>query len=511
MNWNPSLSIKTALQLLFLALMESAWIVGLGALLSSLNMPESQTFPLSSQAVVGLWVAGAVPLALLGRSRPLLARLLAVAAGLAVVYTELATRFSEANPLTFLAKMPPNLLVMIAVVGAFGWGRGLLAGIQSATGLSELMGVPLFARFRLGLLLLGMIVISTLALDIAQSDTLIGRQIGGLILSFLVFALINLAWGNLEETTLETANRAQQSSRPRPLTWLLGLGTILVAVLIMGGVLGGAGNSPLGTLLGIISIIALVVLGGITFVLGILGGIFVPVVQFVLGGVRNFGNPFSPHNAPQHKGIGALADLFKSVQDAANEGEMARLVSFWIAVIILIILAVWLFAFLGVRRLLAEPKSPRAADTMRVSFGSWGLFWRQLRTWLAALWLALLRRLGLIAAPLLVGVGEVSQWSGADGQRLVSIRQIYRRFQKVAARAGQPRRAPATPREYLAQLQEAYTDLPAGAAALTLTYTAARYGNVAPTEQQVSAANAALVEVEQFFAARRAGVQPTNS
>ena len=506
MNWNPSLSIKTALQLLFLALMESAWIVGLGALLSSLNMPQSQTFPLSSQAAVGLWVAGAVPIALLGRSRPLLARLLVVAAGLGVVYAELATRFSEANPLTFLDKLPPNLLVMIAVVAALAWVRGMLAGIQSSTGLSELMGASLFARFRLGLLMLGLIVISTLALDIAQSDTLISRQIGGLILSFLVFALVNLAWGNLEETTLETANRAQQSSRPRPLTWLLGLGTILVAVLIMGGLLGGAGNSPLGTLLGIISATALVVVGGITFVLGILGGLFVPVVQFVIGVFRNTGNPFSQHTPPPtHKGLAALTDLFNAIKDAASQAGEAKLVAFWIAVIILVILAVWLFAFLGVRRLLAEPKSQRASDTSRVSFGSWALFWQQLRVWLAALWLALLKRLGLWREPLLAGVGEVAQWSGAEGQRLVSIRQIYRRFQKVAARAGQPRRAPATPREYLAQLQTAYSDLPVGAATLTQTYTAARYGNVAPTEQQVAAANAALAEVEQFFAAQRGG------
>ncbi len=503
MNWNPSLSIKTALQLLFLALMESAWIVGIGALLSSLNMPQSQIFPLSSAATVGLWVGGSLPIALLGRSKPLLARLLAVVAGLAVIYVELATRFAEANPLTFLAAMPTNLLVIAVIVATLAWVRGLLAGLQSATGLSELMGVPLFARFRLGLLMLGVIVISTLALDIAQSDALIGRQIGGLILSFLAFALVNLAWGNLEETMLETANRAQQSSRPRSLTWLLGLGTILVAVLIMGGLLGGAGNSPLGTLLGLISATALVVIGGITFVLGIFGGIFVPVVQFVIGAVRNFGNPFSPHTSTQHKGIGALADLFKTAEDAANNAEISRLAGFWIAAIILIIAAVWLFAFLGVRRLLAEPKSQRASDTTRVGFGSWGLFWQQLRAWLAALWLALLKRLGLWRPPLLAGVGEVAQWSGADGQRLVSIRQIYRRFQKVAARAGQPRPAPATPREFLTQLQAAYSDLPAGAAALTQTYTAARYGNVAPTAQQVTAANAALAEVEQFFADRR--------
>ncbi len=504
MNWNPWPSIRTAGQLLLLALMESAWLVGLGALFSSAFIPQAHSLSLSSPAVVGLWVGGALPIALLGRSRPYLGRLLAIGALLAVLYGELVFSYGQANPLLFVQTMPTNVIIIITMVAVLSWGRGLVAGQQSATGLSELMGVPLFARFRLGLLLLGLIVVGSLGLDINTRDSLISREVGGLILSFLIFALINLAWGNLEETTIETANRAQQSSRPRGLTWLLGLGIIVVAVLIMGGLLSGVGNSPLGSLLAVISTAALLVLGGITFVLGIVADIFVPVIQFLLGSLRNFGNPFKSPNPQQHNGIGPLDELFKGVSNMANEAETARLVGFWIAAIILIIVAVWLFAFFGVKRLLAEPKSSRATDTTRVSFGSWALFWQQLKAWLGALWLALLKRLGLWHAPVMVGVGEVEQWSGAEGQRLVSIRQVYRRFQQVAARAGQPRRAPATPREYLAQLQVAYGDLPSGAATLTQTYSAARYGNVAPTAQQVAVANDALAEVEQFFAAQRA-------
>lgn len=492
-------SLKIGVQILLLALMESAWIVGLGVLLSSLLMPKDMVLPLSSLAVVGIWLGGALPIAWLGLNHRFLALGLSLLLALGAIYIGLAQRFAEANLLALLGDIQPNLGVIVAVMALFAWIRGLVGGMQMAVSTGGLADGNLFGRFRIGLIMIGVITAVALALGISGTGSLLHNEIGGLILSFLVFALVNLAWANLEEATIELSNRGAQSTRPRTITWVMGVGAVAVVILIMGRFLGGVENSPLGILFEAVTAIAMGIFLAISLVVGFFAGLLVPVVQFIIGTVRNLNlpDPFKP-TAKKPASPLNLGELFKSIPDL-NGQEDARIISIWIAAIVLGLLALWVFTYFSIKKLLADPKSERPSDTMRVRFGSWGLFWRQLRDWLVALWRMLLKRLGLLREPEAGGVGEIESFSGAEGQRLRDIRQIYRRFQRLAARAGQPRRPHITPREYLSQLRNVYPNLPPSALTLTQTYSAARYGNLPPSEQQVAQANAALTEAERFF------------
>lgn len=492
-------SLKIGVQLLLLALMESAWIVGLGVLFSSLLMANDMSLPLSSLAVVGIWLGGALPIAWLGLNHRYIALGLSLLLGLAAIYGGLAQRIGEANPLTLLGEIKPNLGVIVGVMALCAWVRGLMGGMQMAVSTGGLADGNLFGRFRIGLIIIGVITIVSLLLGISGNGSLLHNEIGGLILSFLVFALVNLAWANLEEATIELSNRGAQSTRPRPITWVMGVGAVAVVILIMGRFLGGVENSPLGILFAAVTAIATGIFLAIGLVVGFFAGLLVPVVQFVIGLVGGFNlpDPFKPAAKKPNNPLN-LGELFKGVPDL-NGQEDARIISIWLAAIVLGVIALWIFAYFSIKKLISDPKSERPSDTMRVKFGSWGLFWQQLRSWLLALWRLLLKRLGLLREPVAAGVGEVESFSGAEGQRLRDIRQIYRRFQRLAARAGQPRRPHITPREYLAQLRNVYPGLPASALTLTQTYSAARYGNLPPSEQQVAQANAALAEAERFF------------
>lgn len=511
MRSNVWRSIKVSIQLLLLAMMESAWIVGLGVLLSSLLMPQNMNLPFSSLAVIGVWLFAALPIAWLGQEHRFIALGLALALGVAALYGGLAQRIGEANPLTLLGEIPANLGIIVGLMALIAWVRGLVGGMQLAVSTGGLADGNLFGRFRIGLIMIGVITAVALALGISGAGSLLHNEIGGLILSFLVFALVNLAWANLEEATIDLANRGAQSTRPRTITWVMGVGAVAVVVLIMGRFLGGVENSPLGMLFEAITVIATGIFLGISLVIGFFAGLLVPVVQFFIGIMRNLNlpDPFKPAARKTNDPLN-LSSLFKDIPDLGGQQD-ARTISIWIAAIVLGVIALWVFTYFSVKRLLADPKSERPSDTLRVSFGSWALFWQQLRGWLLALWRMLLKRLGLLREPVLVGVGEIERFSGAEGQRLRDIRQIYRRFQRVAARAGRPRRAHITPREYLAQLRSAYPTLPPSVVALTQTYSAARYGNLPPTEQQVAQANAALAEVEGFFGRGEGSSRPTNS
>jgi hypothetical protein len=160
-------------------------------------------------------------------------------------------------------------------------------------------------------------------------------------------------------------------------------------------------------------------------------------------------------------------------------------------VAVAVIVGVVLMSF-GLRR--RRKKQESGATQERESFGSWALFFRQMRDAMARL-LARLRRkkpqAGDGAVDELAALRARPEMSGT-----LSVREIYAYLQRAAATLGYPRAPQQTPTEYLAVLSSAIPDLRRDFSRITAAYIEARYGPLPASLLAVRAATEAWRRAE---------------
>lgn len=138
--------------------------------------------------------------------------------------------------------------------------------------------------------------------------------------------------------------------------------------------------------------------------------------------------------------------------------------------LVLAVLALWLWRASGVRRRTAE------VDEERTSLGFWASLWQDLRSLLQA------RR----------GTKGEGQAAGEEPVPAGSARDLYRRLQRWGAAKGRPRRPSETPNAYRSALSAAQPHAAEAVAAVTAVYNQERYGSGPPEAEAVDAAAALM-------------------
>jgi hypothetical protein len=122
----------------------------------------------------------------------------------------------------------------------------------------------------------------------------------------------------------------------------------------------------------------------------------------------------------------------------------------------------------------------RSGEDLRESLWSWQLFWTQLKALLLALWSRLFPQRAPKEAP-----ARVEEEIGGEPAAR-SIREIYRALLKWAAALGYRRKKDETPYEFRQRLGERLPQVEPELGTITDAYTATRYGEIVPAEEEVA-------------------------
>ncbi len=145
---------------------------------------------------------------------------------------------------------------------------------------------------------------------------------------------------------------------------------------------------------------------------------------------------------------------------------------------LLCIALIGLFIWWALRR--RRVRLVRRGEDLRESLWSWQLFWTQLKSLLRALWSRLFPR----RAPAVEPAQVVEEIGGDPAAR--SVREIYRALLKWAAARGYRRKKDETPCEFRRRLGERLPQVEPELGAITDAYTATRYGEIVPDEEEVA-------------------------
>ncbi len=492
-----SVSPTSVGHLVALALMESGWLTAVGFVVYAMIVPERSDWPFTTFAVAALWLLAALPVLFSGQSTRRGAAVALPFVGLGLYLVMVVADGGDFSLPSMRAGDASYKLIIMVAMAIILWLRGVAAGAAAGDG-NDFLADDLYRRFRLGVLVLAAVALFNPAIiGNVPIGILLKGQLGSIVVSFLFFALLNLAWNNLEEAQANIS-RFGGSARPQLGIWLVSLLVIVGLMVPLTALLGGWNGNALDPLSGFFTLLAI----GLGTVGGLVGGF----VNFLIGGLLVQKppaiSPPTPIAAPT-AGANLPASPPPFTDTVITPLEPVTKVNDSPIPLILAITVLLIVVFILLR--LVEQRAAKrrltvGAETGRESFGSWSLFFNQLHQWLQGLWASLLLRLGLRQPR--AGEDELAALARDEQQRsLVSLRQSYRTFLRLAAQGGSPRPQQTTPTEFLTLLQARYHDrFPSRAAAsLTTSYVAARYGGLRPTQAQVIAAQEALRELEAFF------------
>jgi hypothetical protein len=145
---------------------------------------------------------------------------------------------------------------------------------------------------------------------------------------------------------------------------------------------------------------------------------------------------------------------------------------------LLCIALIGLFIWWALRR--RRVRLVQRGEDLHESLWSWQLFWTQLKILLRALWSRLFPRPASTEAPEQI----VEEIGGEPAAR--SIREIYRALLKWAAVRGYRRKKDETPYEFRQRLGERLPQVEPELGTITEAYTATRYGEIVPGEEEVA-------------------------
>jgi len=493
-----SISPTSVGHLVALALMESGWLTALGFVVYAMIVPDRSDWPFSTFAVAALWLLAALPVLFSGQSTRQGAAVALPFVGLGLYLVMVVADGGDFSLPSMRASDAFYKLIIMVAMAIILWLRGVAAGAAASDG-NDFLADDLYHRFRLGVLVLTAIALFNAAIiGNVPIGILLKSQLGSIVVSFLFFALLNLAWNNLEEAQANIS-RFGGSARPQLGIWLVSLLLIVGLMVPLTALLGGWNGNALDPLSGFFTLLAI----GLGAVGGLVGGF----VNFLIGGLlvqkpptitppTPIAAPTAGANLPASPPPPFTDTVLTPLEPITkvNDSPIPMIVAITVLLIVVFIL------LRQVEQRTTQRRLALGAETGRENFGSWSLFFNQLNQWLQGLWASLLLRLGLRQP--LVGEDELAALAHDEQQRsMVSLRQSYRTFLRLAAQGGSPRPQQTTPTEFLTLLQARYHDcLPSRAAAsLTASYVAARYGGLRPTQAQVIAAQGALRELEAFF------------
>jgi len=440
------------------ALMWAAWAgLPVAALLSFAT--DFHTNPSGGPAVLLLLLGGTLVARLRG------SRWVLLLAGLAAVLAaEWWLLFSPAyalwNPAWLAAlveqigRLAPGPL-LAAFIAALAWRQGTTANWKSHDELSR--------SFVIGVLMLGLGLVFTAYVAPAEGGRWGADAVQFVVASWAALSLAGVA---------DASHLAASGERPRlSRYWVLALVTVVGAIIALGLLLTSlltpqtvaawlAQLAPVGDLLRQALLDVLYVLTYLLFL------VLTPLVELIRRLLGNHGapditptNPFTnpPAPPPPAAPLSPLADA------------VARALS-----IVVVLLAIGLIVAWALRR--QSDTDEAGVRENRELIWSWDLVRAQLADLLAR------RR----RPPLFAGL------VGDANDPLLWVRRAYRRVLGAALARGYARLPRQTPLDYLPILDRVWPAEAETLAALTAAYSAARYGQVPPTPQQIAALRAAV-------------------